>query len=88
MRKALGTIVTLATRILASVFAAASWRTWLVLLKATFALSLTDRELETFTRLTNRTRPPATPVREAWFIIGRRAGKSMIAALIVVFLTC
>ena len=42
-------------------------------------------------RLTGRTFPPGDAnisIREAWFIVGRRGGKSMTAALIAVYLTC
>jgi hypothetical protein len=82
------TIIALAHKVLGRVFGGASWANWRVLLKAAFGYPLTGDELATFCTLTNRTRPPAHQVREAWFIIGRRAGKSMIAALIAIYQTC
>ena len=92
MSETLGTIIQLARGLLAPVFVGASWNRWFVLLKALFGLSLTDDEKAIYTELTHRQRTPAElgqRIREAWFIFGRRAGKSIIAALIAVFLsTC
>lgn len=85
--KALGSILTLATRVLKATFGKSSWTTWLVLVKAAFGLPLEDDELPTFRRLTGRTRPPAGQVREFWLIVGRRAGKSITAALIAIYMT-
>lgn len=42
--------------------------------------------LETFRRHTGRTTAPTEPFNEAWVIVGRRGGKSRIAALVAVFL--
>jgi hypothetical protein len=67
----------------------ASWGAWLVVLKALFALPMTGEEAECYRQHTGRpTPPPVAPAREAWFIIGRRGGKSRIAALVAVFLAC
>jgi hypothetical protein len=66
----------------------AHWRTWLVFLKTLFGLPMTPAEVETFNRFTGRTMPPTTAAREAWLVVGRRGGKSRIAALIAVFLAC
>ena len=63
-----------------------SWTAWHVLLKAIFGLALADEDHDTFHRLTGRTQPPTHAVREAWLIMGRRAGKSIISALVAVFL--
>src|SRR5258708_2595143 len=89
-KPALGTIEQLARRLLASVFGARSWDTWMVVLAALFGLPLSDAEAALFEQLTARSFPPGgtIPIREAWFLIGRRAGKSMAAALIAVYLTC
>ena len=57
-------------------------------LKTLFGLPMTPAEVETFTRFTGRTMPPTTAAREAWLVVGRRGGKSRIAALIAVFLAC
>jgi hypothetical protein len=65
-----------------------SWGTWLVLLKAIFALPMASAEVAVFTRFTGRSTPPTRAAREAWLVVGRRGGKSRIAALIAVFLAC
>jgi hypothetical protein len=66
----------------------ATWNSWLIVLKAIFALPMDETDRTVFTSLTGRTTPPATQVRESWWVIGRRGGKSFIVALIAVFLAC
>lgn len=66
----------------------ASWAAWIVLLKAIFVLPMADEELELYRKFTGRQSPPARQIREFWGIIGRRGGKSRIAALVAVFLAC
>jgi hypothetical protein len=63
-----------------------TWRSWLVFLKALFALPMSSEDLEIFTLYTGRKQAPDSPVWEAWLIVGRRGGKSIIAALNAVFL--
>ena len=63
----------------------ATWSTWLAVLKAAFALPLTDEERATFVSVAGERSPPTKRVREAWCIIGRRGGKSRIAAALAVF---
>jgi len=65
-----------------------TWSTWFIVLKAIFGLPLTEVELLVFTELTGRTVAPSAPVLECWLIMGRRAGKSFIVAIIVVYLAC
>lgn len=65
-----------------------TWRAWLVVLKALFALPMDEADRLSFTSLTSRETPPETPVEECWLIVGRRGGKSFIVALIAVFLAC
>lgn len=65
-----------------------TWRAWFVVLKAVFAISMTEEERLLFTQLTKRETPPAEQVQECWFVVGRRGGKSFIVALIAVFLAC
>ena len=81
------TIDAFAKRVLGITFSAASWAAWIIILKAAFALPLNAEEFEILCRLTRRTRQPARQVRELWCVVGRRAGKSIIAALIAVFKT-
>src|ERR1035437_5707500 len=65
-----------------------SWRAWEAFLAALFGL-LMDAEAEAIYRQhSRRTVLPSAPAREAWMVIGRRGGKSRIAALIAVFLAC
>jgi hypothetical protein len=66
----------------------ATWAAWLVVLRAIFGLPLSDDELELFRRCTGRAAPPVGAFREIWLICGRRAGKSMVLALIAVWLAC
>lgn len=65
-----------------------TWRAWLVVLKALFALPMDDTDRAVFTTLTGREAPPREQVQECWLIVGRRGGKSFIVALIAVFLAC
>jgi hypothetical protein len=55
-----------------------TWRAWLVFLRALFALPMDAADLALFTQYTGRPYPPAGRVREAWLVIGRRGGKSMV----------
>jgi len=80
-------IVTLMDRVLGGRFSGPSWAAWRVLLKAIFALPLSKVELETFARLTGRDSAPTAVSREVWAVVGRRGGKSVVAALVAVFLT-
>ncbi len=63
----------------------ATWRAWLVILRAIFGLPMDGGEQDVFRKLTGRTTPLSKAVDEAYFIIGRRGGKSLIVALIGVF---
>jgi len=65
-----------------------SWAAWIVVLKALFGLPMEAAEVEVYRRLTGRRNPPTKQAREGWFIVGRRGGKSRIAALVAVWLAC
>jgi hypothetical protein len=65
---------------------AASWATWLAVLKAAFALHLTDEELKLFVTVAGDRKPPTQRVRELWCLVGRRGGKSRIAALVAIYI--
>ena len=65
-----------------------SWKPWLTVLKCLFGLQLDAEELKLFTECTGRTRPFDGPVSEAWWLCGRRSGKSRVLALIAVCLAC
>jgi hypothetical protein len=62
-------------------FFGASWDAWRVVLKAAFAVPLSEAELATFRELAQRD-PPQKRVRELWVVAGRRAGKDSIASAI------
>lgn len=64
-----------------------SWAQWFIALKVIFSLPLTEDERQTFRQFTQRENQPAI-VREFWAVVGRRGGKSLIAALIAVYLAC
>lgn len=66
----------------------ATWRAWIVFLKALFALPMTEDELSLYRQCTGRETPPSEPFKEAWVPTGRRSGKSFTAALVAVFLGC
>lgn len=61
---------------------------WEPVLKAIFGLPMTEEERAIFTRLTDRLDAPTAPFNEAWFAIGRRGGKSRVAAVIGAYLAC
>lgn len=63
-----------------------SWLPWRAFWKSVFALPMDAAELAIYRRHTERTAPPAKPVREAWMPIGRRGGKSRNAAVAALFL--
>lgn len=65
-----------------------SWHAWRVFLGAIFGLSIDGSDAALYTKCTRRSTPPAAAAREAWVIVGRRGGKSRIAALIAVHRAC
>jgi hypothetical protein len=81
-------VLQLMNRVLGATFAGETWATWRVVLKAAHALDLTDDERRIVATLTQRQTLPASQVRELWLLLGRRSGKSIIAALLAVWATC
>ena len=69
-------------------FRGPSWATWRSLLRAAFALELSEADRAKVRELTGRDVLPSSPVRELWLLLGRRSGKSIIAALYAVWATC
>jgi len=65
-----------------------SWTAWRAFLAAVFGLSMDTQELAFFRRHTGRGTRPQKPAREAWLVVGRRGGKSRVAALVAVYLAC
>jgi hypothetical protein len=62
-------------------FLGASWDGWRTVLKGAFALPMSKAERKFFSAIAER-EPPRKPVREAWFVVGRRGGKDSVASLI------
>ncbi|MGB7296811.1 MAG: hypothetical protein WBC70_14595 [Candidatus Aminicenantales bacterium] len=63
-----------------------TFKNWFVCLKAIFALPMTAEELAVYRKFTGRKFAPSEPFKEVFLIIGRRGGKSLVSALIAVFL--
>jgi hypothetical protein len=66
----------------------ASWAAWFCFLKVMFGLPLDGTELAFFQQCTGRSSPSLLGYLEVSLIIGRRGGKSLILALIAVYLAC
>jgi len=67
----------------------ASWRAWEAFLAALFGLTFDGEDAAAlFATRTGRTASLSAPAREGWVIVGRRGGKSRIAALVAVYLAC
>jgi hypothetical protein len=67
-------------------FRGKSWGAWRVFLAVLFALELTPADAAVYQRHTGRKVAPVAAFREVWLCCGRRAGKSLIAALIAVYI--
>jgi hypothetical protein len=63
-----------------------TWQAWFVFLRALFGLPMSEDDRALYERCTDRSDTPAGGAREAWLVVGRRGGKSMVLALIAVFL--
>src|SRR5215469_7780207 len=63
-----------------------SWKTWRIVLKGAFGIELAEEEAKTFSAVAGNRKPPANRVRELWAIVGRRGGKSRMAAAIACYL--
>jgi phage terminase large subunit-like protein len=69
-------------------FAGATWDAWRAFLAGLFGLPLPPTLLAIYQEHTGRVAAPTEPAREAYCIVGRRGGKSRIAAMVAVFLAC
>jgi len=63
-----------------------TWLQWLAVLQAAFGEVLSAEEIEQFARVAGNRPLPGRRVRELWSVIGRRGGKSRIAAAIAAYL--
>jgi hypothetical protein len=62
-----------------ALFPGDTWRPWRAAAAAVFALPPEPGEQELHAQCTGRATWPTRPAREAWFIVGRRGGKSVFA---------
>jgi len=62
------------------------WSTWRAFLAALFGLPMDETMLEAYRKHTGRKAAPAGQFAEAWLVIGRRGGKSLMMALCAVYL--
>ena len=80
-------------RLFGGVFGGESWNPWRVFLAALFGLPAPSgkgsrRERELYRQCTGRSRWPTEPPREAFVIVGRRGGKSHMAAMLALYAAC
>ncbi len=66
----------------------ASWLRWVSTLRAAFALPMSDEDRTAFAEVSGNRAPPTARVRELWMSVGRRSGKSKIAAALAVYAAC
>ena len=66
-------------------FAGPSWTPWRAFIAMVFGLPVPPELRELARECTGYDQAPSSPVREAWVVAGRRAGKSRIFALIAVY---
>ena len=62
-----------------------TWQTWRSTLKAAFGIELNREEARAFASVAGNRKPPTQKVRELWCIVGRRGGKSKMAAAIACY---
>lgn len=65
-----------------------SWKNWSAFLATVFGIKMDAEQQEVFRKFTGRTTPPNKQYNEAWLCVGRRGGKSLILALIAIYLGC
>lgn len=65
-----------------------SWASWRAILRATYGLPLDDGQAEVFDHLAGGRRAPQSAVSEFWAVVGRRSGKSRMAAAMAVYEAC
>lgn len=69
-------------RLLGGEFSGRSWKAWRTFLAAVYGHRIHGKALELYRESTGREKPPTRQCREVFCVAGRRAGKSMISALI------
>jgi hypothetical protein len=66
--------------------ALSTWETWFAVLKAAFGQPLNRKERRAFEAVSGGRKSPARRVRELWCLVGRRGGKSRVAAALAVYI--
>lgn len=69
-------------------FQGKSWEAWFTFLTTAFGLPLSSEQEAIYNQRTGRKDLPTGPSREAWVVVGRRGGKSLMAALVTTYLAC
>lgn len=64
------------------------WETWIAVVKAAFGNELSRTERRAFASVAGSRKPPTRRVQELWAIVGRRGGKSRVAAALATYLAC
>jgi hypothetical protein len=63
-----------------------SWSRWISILRAAFALPMTDEDRALFRGIAGGREPPSHRVNELWCVVGRRSGKTRMAAAISTYI--
>jgi Terminase large subunit, T4likevirus-type, N-terminal len=63
-----------------------SWASWLAVLRASFGLPLSASQQTIFQQVAGGREPPSKRVKELWCVVGRRSGKSRMAAAVACYL--
>jgi hypothetical protein len=66
----------------------ASWSAWIAVLRGAYGLPLSDEEQAIFASVAGNRAPPSRRVGELWCLVGRRGGKSRMAAALAVYEAC
>ena len=64
---------------------ATTWAAWIAILRAAWGLPLDAQQRAVFDTVAGHRAPPTQRVAELWAVVGRRSGKSRMAAAIAVF---
>ncbi len=64
-----------------------TWRGWFAFMSVLFGLPMDDEGWALFQQCTGREDRPAAGFKEAWLVVGRRGGKSIVLALIAVYIS-
>src|ERR1019366_9003751 len=70
----------------AALGAPTTWNTWLAVFQAAFGLQLDEAQQKIFAEVAGGRKPPTKRVRELWCVVGRRGGKSRMAAALAVYI--